>query len=274
MSTNPLKQYFRRPALYIRLPSLGKYYSPEVLVADPSGEIPVYPMTAIDEITVKTPDALFNGTAVVSVIQSCVPNIKNAWEINTIDMETILIAIRVATGGEQMSMNSVCPNCETEGSYDVDLIRLLQTQRSVDFDQPLILNDLKIQFRPLNYSEINQNGIHQYEIQRAIAQLSESENLEQAQSQINDYISKFNKLMNDLIADTIASITTPEEIVTDRLYIQEFLRETDRRSFNAIKDYSVRLKSENAIRPLHIKCGNCQHEYDQQIVLNMSDFFE
>ena len=33
-----------------------------------NGELPVYPMTAIDEITVRTPDALFNGTAIAELI--------------------------------------------------------------------------------------------------------------------------------------------------------------------------------------------------------------
>ena len=32
----------------------------------------------IDEITFKTPDALLNGQATVDVIQSCIPNIKDA----------------------------------------------------------------------------------------------------------------------------------------------------------------------------------------------------
>ena len=50
-------------------------------------ELPVYPMTAIDEITYRTPDALFNGQAVVNVIHSCVPNIKNAWEIPGTDLD-------------------------------------------------------------------------------------------------------------------------------------------------------------------------------------------
>ena len=40
-------------------------------------ELPVSPMTAMDEIKFKTPDALMNGQGVVDVIQSCIPDIKN-----------------------------------------------------------------------------------------------------------------------------------------------------------------------------------------------------
>ena len=69
MNNNPLRQYFRRPAVYISLPSKGEGYSVDELELPETTELPVYPMTAIDEITARTPDALFNGTAVVELIK-------------------------------------------------------------------------------------------------------------------------------------------------------------------------------------------------------------
>ena len=81
MADNPLKGYFRRPSIYIKLPSGGNYWPQGMLEMPENGELPVYPMTAIDEITYRTPDALFNGQALVDVIQSCIPAIKNAWAI-------------------------------------------------------------------------------------------------------------------------------------------------------------------------------------------------
>ena len=98
-TNNPLRQYFRQPAIYIKLPSQGKYYPPGTLNSSVTGEYPVYPMTAIDEITYRTPDAMFNGQATVNVIQSCVPDIKDAWQMPAIDMDTVLVAIRIASAG-------------------------------------------------------------------------------------------------------------------------------------------------------------------------------
>ena len=66
MENNPLRQYFRRPAVHVKLPSGGLDYPEGVIDMPPSGELPVYPMTAIDEITARTPDALYNGVAVTS----------------------------------------------------------------------------------------------------------------------------------------------------------------------------------------------------------------
>ena len=51
MENNPLKQYFRQPAIYIRLPSNGRFYPPGAIDMPPNGELPVLPMTTLDEIT-------------------------------------------------------------------------------------------------------------------------------------------------------------------------------------------------------------------------------
>ena len=70
--------HFRSAKIYITLPSEGKYYPDDCLDMPESGELPVMPMTAKDELALKTPDALLSGQATVDLIQSCIPNIKNA----------------------------------------------------------------------------------------------------------------------------------------------------------------------------------------------------
>ena len=70
----------------------------------PNGEIGIFPMTARDELVLKTPDALLNGASTVEVINSCVPAITDAWEIPSVDMDALLIGIRIATYGENMDI--------------------------------------------------------------------------------------------------------------------------------------------------------------------------
>ena len=77
-TVNPLQAYFRRPAIYVQLPSGGKFNEPGELEIPENGESPVYPMTAKDEILMRTPDALMNGATTVEVIQSCCPNINSS----------------------------------------------------------------------------------------------------------------------------------------------------------------------------------------------------
>jgi len=70
---NPLINYFRQAKIYLTLPSGGKYYKEGSLELTESGELPVMPMTAKDELALKTPDALLSGQATVDLIQSCIP---------------------------------------------------------------------------------------------------------------------------------------------------------------------------------------------------------
>ena len=107
-NSNPLNKYFRQPAIYISLPS-GNTYPPHVVEPTQTGELAVMPMTAKDEIKFKTPDALMNGQGVVDVIQSCIPAIKDAWQVRSYDIDTVLIAIRIATYGETMDINFNIP---------------------------------------------------------------------------------------------------------------------------------------------------------------------
>jgi hypothetical protein len=274
MSNNPLKQYFRRPAIYIKLPSEGKYYDKSVVETTEMGDIPIYPMTVLDEITSKTPDAVFNGQAVVDIIHSCVPNIKNAWEINVIDLDAILVAIKIASAGEKMGVSTVCPQCSTEAEYDIDLIQVLSNQKNVDYSVPLKIRELEIKFKPLTYLETNKNNLAQFELQKALRDLDGYEDSEEKQKIINKTMLSLNKKVAEIVAATIEFIKTPECVVYEKEYIAEFLEECDKMTNSAIRDRSVDLKSQSQLKPLHLKCQNCSTEYSQQLTLNITDFFD
>lgn len=273
MSNNPLQQYFRRPAIYIQLPSKGRFYSSADVDIPPDGEIPVYPMSAIDEITSRTPDALFNGHAVVDIIKSCVPAIKNPWKINTIDLDVILIAIKIASSGENMDIMSTCPACEVESKFGINMTGLLASRRDVDYSKTLKIRDLNIKFRPLTYEETNKTNLAQYEIQKLLKNLNEIEDPEtkaKASKQTMEYL---NNITAEIISNTIESIQTPETTVTDKQFIREFLENSDRQTSASIRDYSMALREESDLKPMDIKCISCGHQYKQQLMLNVSDFF-
>jgi hypothetical protein len=273
MSNNPLKQYFRRPAIYITLPSNGVYYDDETLDMPDNNQIPIYPMTAIDEITSKTPDAVFNGQAVVDIIHSCVPCIKNAWNIVNIDLETILIAIRIASNGEKMEISSRCPSCKEESKYDVDLLKCINSIEKNNYEKTLRLNDLVVKFRPLTLRDSNKNNLRQYEVQKVLAELENFEDNEEKQRQLKTYISNLNKLVIEILADTIESISSADFSVTEKDYIIEYLVNCNAEHNRMIKDHISELKTNNNIKPIHIKCTHCSHEYKQELILNISDFF-
>jgi len=273
---NPLKQYFRRPALYIRLPSGGVGYAPDAIDLPDSGEIPIYPMTTIDEITSRTPDALFNGVAVAEIIKSCVPNIKDPWSIPVTDIDALLVAIRSATIGDKMEIETVCTNdeCKQETKYDVALPILLSNYVSGDYQNTTTIGELIIKFRPLNFKEVNESNIKQFEMQKMMMSIENIENVDERNAQTSDLIIKLNTITKELITASIEFIKTPEATVFDKNFILDFLNNCDVKTFNAIKEKNIELRESSETKPLKIKCNHCGNEYDQVFNINVSTFFD
>lgn len=274
MSTNPLSNYFRRPALYMRLPSNGNGYSAGALDMPENQELPIYPMTAIDEITARTPDALFNGVAVVELIRSCVPNIKDPWSMPQIDLDPVLLAIKIATNGTTMEIESVCQSCSETSKYDINLTQLLNSFDPKEYDNLYQLtNDIQIKFRTISYKEVNNASQKQFEVQRQLQVINNTENEEERDAKTSELIKVMNDMSLDLIMEMIEFVRTPDATVFEKEYIYEFLLNIPKQLFDKIRDYSIELKRSIEVQPLDFKCVHCGHEYKQPLDLNISDFF-
>lgn len=273
MNINPLKQYFRRPAVYLKLPSGGQSYPAGVINIPESGELPVYPMTAIDEITAKTPDALFNGTAVAELIKSCVPDIKDPWMINSIDLDSILIAIKAAGGASDMEIESKCPACKEESKYGINLVAALATIKAGDYSKELQVNDLSIKFRPLTYKEMNEASLGQFESQKLFMQIEQTSDTKEKARLSEIALKGITDLTMKILTKAIEYVRTPTTVVDNKEYIYDFLRNCDSNLYVAIRDFNGKLRAETEMKPLEIKCMHCNHEYKQPFTLNTSDFF-
>lgn len=274
MDNNPLKQYFRRPAIYLKLPSKGEGYPAGSLEFNETGELPVFPMTAVDEITSKTPDALFNGSAIVEIIKSCIPSIKDPWQVKSIDVDAILIAIRAASSNGEMDVESTCPSCTEEGKYGINLSLLLASIKPSDYSQCLTMKDLTFKFRPLTYSQVNRNNLAQFELQRSVSAIQNLQNENDRTAQSSKIIKAVNDLALNVVAESIEYIETPQAKVDDKDFIIDFLKNCDRNMYTKIRDFSTQLREASEIKPLDIKCSNCGHDYKQEFTLNVSDFFD
>jgi hypothetical protein len=274
-STNPLKQFFRQPAIYMRLPSQGEYWPEGSINMPDNKELPVYPMTAIDEITYRTPDALFNGQAVVNVIKSCVPAINDAWSIPVQDLNAILVAIRIASYGHDLEIGTRCPACETEGEYSLDLRQVLDQLKSGDFETPMVHGDLTISFKPMSYRGQNDSGQAQFEQQKNIQMIQTSDLPDEEKiERLNESLQKITQLTMSALKWSIASIKTPSALVTEPEFIEEFIKNCDRKLYSKIRDHIIGLRMASELKPLAITCSNCSHEYQQQFNLDQTAFFE
>ena len=271
---NPLRQFFRRPALYLKLPSGGKGYIDGAIDFPDNGELAIYPMTAIDEITSRTPDALYNGVAIVEIIKSCVPAIKDPWQVLNIDLDPILVAIRIATNGQAMEIDSPCPSCEETSKFDINLSALLSGFSSGDYNTPVKINDLIIKFRPLKYKEVNKVGENQFEIQKQLMEIEAIIDPIEKTNGTNKIIELLNALTSELLVDAIEYIKTPSDTVFDKDFIKEYLNNCDKNTYNILRDKNVDLRKDNEIKPLEVKCLHCGHEHLQPFNINITNFFE
>ena len=272
---NPLRQYFRQPAIYIELPSQGKFYPQGALNMPQTNKLPVYPMTAIDEITYRTPDALFNGQATVNVIQSCVPDIKNAWSIPSMDVDTVLVSIRIASYGHEMGFSTQCPACQHVSDQAIDLRNVLDSMRPVDYAKPITSGDMEIYFRPMSYQNMSDNNKLQYENQKMLQNIPDGAGTDvDKMSALSKALQEVTAMTVKALAQSIAMVKTPTAMVSEPEFIEELLKNCDRKLFNEIRDYIVTNKAQSEMQPIKLTCPECKHEYQQTVTLDMSSFFE
>lgn len=249
---NPLSLFMRQPKVYLSLPSNSEFWAPNSLIISEENQYPVYSMTAKDELLLNIPDALMNGQAVVDVIQNCVPNIKNAWAIPSIDMDAILIAIRVATYGEMMKA-PVKFNNDIEMDYQVNLTTLLGALMSeISWDPVIPINDnMVVYVRPLTYKQMSSSALQTYETQK-ILQLTNNNTINEA-DKIKMFKESFKKLTDStvgMIIDSIDHIETSEGSTDNPAFIKEFINNADKTIFNTIQKHLEMLKERNSVKPM------------------------
>jgi len=273
-SGNPLAKHFRQPSIYIKLPSEGVWYDDAIITIPESGEVPVYPMTALDEITYRTADALFNGQAVTDVIKSCIPAFKDPARISTLDLDTVLIAIRMATFGHEMEFTSKCPQCEESNDLALDLRQIMEKVKKPDFGSPLSFGDIEIHFKPLTYKEQNDNNMAQFEDQKTMESLPNLEISEEEKLKIlQKAFGNISKLTLVALADSISMIQSGDDVVVDRTYIAEYLENCPSQQFEKIREKIAKIRESGEMDPLHIVCNDCKHEYTTPFTMNVANFF-
>lgn len=277
---NPLRKYFRQPKVYVTLPSKGKFYPEGAIDFPDNGELPVYPMTAKDELTMKTPDALLNGQATVSLIQSCVPNIKNAWKMPSIDLDALLIAIRIATYGEMMDLTINVPNTGEEKTFQVDLRKLLNKLVTVDYEDEFVVHDLKINVRPLMYKEFTEASLKTFEEQRIFALVNDDTiSDEDKLNKFNESFLKLTDLTVNVISKCVSKITMGDQEVVNQQFIDEFLKNADKEFYNFVMEHIEKQKNKFTLEPLHITSDEedikkgAPETYDVPITFDHSNFF-
>jgi hypothetical protein len=282
VNQNPLAGFMRQPKIYIKLPSGGEFWPAGSLDKTENGEYPVYSMTAKDELMLKVPDALMNGQAVTSVIEHCVPAIKNAWHVPNIDLDVILIAIRIATYGETMTVPVVVGD-NTDLEYGLNLNLLMDTlMGQIKWQTAVPVSpDLTVHVRPINYKQMTESALKTFETQRIFDAVSNQDLPDAEKTKVfNESFDKLNQITIGIVNNSVFAIESSAGTTDNPKHIQEFMENTDKEIFDAVKKQIENQRENNSIKPLKIQttdqmreAGVTEDEIEIPLVFDASYFF-
>ena len=280
-TSNPLQKYFRQPKLHVRLPSGGKYYPPGALDLPESGEVAIYPLTAKDELLLKTPDSLMNGTATADVIKSCVPQIKQPWYMPSLDVDALIMAIRIATYGENMTITVKVPNVGTEKDFTIDLNSVIAPLMSATYADTIKMDNMTITLRPLMYTEFTKDALRSFEEQRVYNLVNDD--TVPNEEKMERFRAAFNRLTDltvETVAKSIAKIElTDGQVVSDPKHILEFMQNTSKEFYTTILDHITEQRDKFAVKPFIANTTKEEQEkgapetFEVPITFDQSNFF-
>jgi hypothetical protein len=145
-----------------------------------------------------------------------------------------------------------------------------------DYSESVVTGDLEIYFRPLSYEETNQNSVLQFEDQKMLEMLPDSDLSETEKiKRINQAFVKLSEMTMNAIAQSISMIRMGNDMVVEPEFIQEFIKNCSRDVFQKIRDHIVSLKDQSELKPIKITCQNpeCTKQYDTPFTLDVANFF-
>lgn len=162
MTQNPLLARIKIPGETYRLPSQGVFYTNgELDESVHNGEVEVYPMTAIDEITLSTPDKLLSGKAILEILGRCVPQIKKPECLLAKDVDFLMVCLRLVTFGSiaDITYKHTCSDAIPH-TYNIDMQQFITKSRELDPTklatqfQLHLENGQQVQLKPLSYVDV------------------------------------------------------------------------------------------------------------------------
>lgn len=272
---NPLSQYFRQPELYVQLPSQGRWWPPGSINLPPNNEVGIKSMNGADDLAMRNADGLMNGDTTVRVIQSCCSDIKDAWEMPSIDIDTLIVSIRIASYGHQLDLTTSCDKCTEPFEYAIDLRQVLASIQLANYDNPVIAGPLTIFLKPAPFKVSNLNSQEIYQQQKTVFALKDS-SLSQADKEkiITEALKRLTEITINRMHEFIDYIVTDDgKRIDDRNFIKEFVANADRETFDSINREIQTKTAEYKLPEIPTKCPHCGHGNQRPLVFEPSTFF-
>ena len=262
---NPLLNRINKmPGESIRLPSLGKFYSQNELSDETlNGEITLNPMTMVDEIMMKSPDMLFQGTAIDQVFKRCSPNILKPLDLLTSDVDFILTHLRRISFGPKIEIKFNCTkaSCNHENEVQIPLDYFTNESKEIDpetFDARFSVetkkDKRKVKLKPITFRDF----LHM--------------------QQINGDSLTDPDMLREYVLDSFASvIRSVDDIQNDseenREIIKGWLDAIPRQDTQSIVDAISGVQDWGPTFKYKVKCSKCKHNNELTTELNPTAFF-
>ena len=281
MANNPLQKHFRRPALWIRLPTGGRWYQDGSVQTNENNEVRIFGLTAIDDIMLNTPDALLNGHALESVLQSCVPDIKNIKRVLQPDLDAIFLGIKAATNNGKFEIERKCEACEHENNFEVQCNHLLDSMTYVDDSDTVVLiyTDLRVHIRPYDFEMRSILIQKQLEEQRTLGAIERDEQIiddMQRADLLARSIEKLTHLTFKLVANSITAVEmlgTDQITVADKEHIAEWLTNIPKSTADAVITAVNELNQVGPPKETDAQCTECGHTWKEKLQFDPALFF-
>ncbi len=281
MTNNPLQRYFRRPALWVKLPTLGKWYNHGEVSFNERQEVQVFGITAIDEIMLNTPDALFNGHALETVIHSCIPEVRDVKKLCQPDLEALFVGIKSATSGGKYEITRKCPKCNHENTFEIQCNHLLDSMTYIeDADTYVdIDSEIRVHIKPYDFIMRSMLIQKQLEERKTLTAIENDPNVTDELIRAGLFaqsLEKMSRLTFRLLADSVTAIEILnglENTVTNKDHISEWLTNANKAVTDAIIDAVTVLNDLGPPRSTIAHCEECHNEWNERLNFDPALFF-
>jgi bacterioferritin-associated ferredoxin len=193
----------------------------------------------------------------------------------SVDVDAMLLNLRIASYGNKMDFDTVCPSCNEENNFNIDLSGLVSTIKMPDFDSGVVTDGLTIKLKPQPYYEINKANQMSFTEQQILRTINDATlNEEEKRKKSDAYLNKLIDLNVVIASNSTESITTEDgTVVTDAGFIKEFYESADFKTMRLVQDKLGELAEVANIKPIDTTCGKCGHQYSVPMAFDYANFF-
>lgn len=304
---NPLLKNLTMPGKRYRMPSRGLFYNDGELAEDvKEGEVEIFSMTTLDEISLRSPEFLFSGEAIEKVFSRCIPEILKPLKLLSHDVDYLLTCLRIVSYGGILPIEDRCTECEKTQMLKnnktfkefVNTVKTKAEEQNVKLELAMQDEAVKDKIEKIN-SKQSQKESYNIDLTSIISNktteidednykkhsviLSNGQTVHLTPLKLDSAVMAFKFQNEDLSADLskvedyIAFLLTSRiqavNDIRDIDLIEEWVRKLPVKLKNELNDKAEKITKWGTDFNYNVDCGTCGHTRNINTLLNPINFF-